>query len=42
MMWKRKLMLGVFHCEENEKDIYLCPNKFEVFGEFKRNPQLET
>ena len=42
MIWERKLMLGVSHCKENEKDIYVCANKFAVFGEFKRNPQSET
>ena len=42
MIWERKLMLGVFHCKENEKDIYVCANIFAVFGEFKRNPQSET
>ena len=42
MIWERKLMLGVFHCKENEKDIYVCANKFAVFGEFKRDPQSET
>ena len=38
----KEINLGVFHCKENEKDIYVYANKFAVFGEFKRNPQSET